>query len=180
MTPQKNRFNSWIAVFLIAVPFLWAVPTYYYLSNQTNKKSAQCEANMTQIGQALLDYANANGGTLPSAKTWVQDLKLEGEVLRCPADHDKEHPVSYAMNRNFSGKKLADIKDPQHAILIYESKSKEASPFGTGDDMVKIGKDTTGVGRHNTVGYRFNYYVTADGKTFWPQDLKEYKTLRWK
>jgi len=180
MTPKPNRINSWIAVFLIAVPFLWAVPTYYYLSTQTNKKSAQCEANMTEIGQALMEYASENGGVLPSARTWVQDLKLEGDILRCPADHDKEHPVSYAMNAAFSGKKLADIKDPAHAILIYETTGKSASPFGGDADMVKIGKDTTGVGRHNTVGYRFNYYVTADGKAFWPQDLKEFKTLRWK
>lgn len=180
MTPQKKRINSWIAVFLIAVPFLWAAPTYYYLSSQTNKKSARCEANMTQIGQALMEYVNENDGVLPSARTWVQDLRLEGDVLRCPADHDKEHPVSYAMNAQFSGKKLADIKDPAHAILIYESTGKSDSPFGTGSDMVKIGKDTTGLGRHNTVGYRFNYFVVATGKSFNPKDLTEYKALRWK
>jgi hypothetical protein len=180
MTPKTNRINSWIAVGIIATPFLWAAPTYYYLSSQTNKKSAQCETNMAQIAQAMTQYASENDGHLPNAKTWVQDLELSVDVLRCPADHDKEHPVSYAMNRNFSGKKLADIKEPQKAILVYESQSKEASPFGTGEDIIKIGKDTTGQGRHNTVGYRFNYYVTADGKALWPQDLKELKTLRWK
>ena len=83
------------------------------------------------------------------------------------------------MNANLSGKQLSGIKNPSKVILLYETTSKESVPAGVGKDLVSIGKDKVGQGRHNLVAYRFNYFVMADGSIREAGTADELKPLRW-
>jgi hypothetical protein len=135
---------------------------------------------MKALGAALLGYTHDNGNRLPAAKDWIAvTTKRTDERPHCKADTDKTHPSSYAMNANLSGKRLSEIKDPHNTVLLYETTSKASTPYGIGKDLVNVGKDTVGLGRHNTVGYRFNYYLMADGTIRAPQNVNEVKTYKW-
>jgi hypothetical protein len=176
----KRRRNNWIAILLIAVPLLWAVPTFFYLRAETAARNTACESTMKSFGAAMQSYARDNQKRLPDAKNWIVLLRpYHSEGFKCFADTNKTHPSSYAMNANLSGKKLSEIKDPHNTVLLYETTSKASTPFGIGKDLVNIGKDTVGLGRHNTVGYRFNYYLMADGSVRAPQNVAEVKTYKW-
>jgi hypothetical protein len=182
----KRRRNNWIAILLIAVPLLWAVPTFFYLRAETAAKNSTCRYHLKQLAQAIAQYRFDSDDKFPQAKNWLAplggycgvDCKYDAKTLRCPADHRTEG-FSYAMNANLSGKKLSEIKDPHNTILLYETTSKASTPHGTGKDLVSIGKETVGLGRHNTVGYRFNYYLMADGTVRAPQNVAEVKTYKW-
>ena len=178
--PKPNRRNFWLAIFIIALPFVWFIPGAIYMNVITKSQNASCQSAMKSLGYALLSYAEDNNGQLPNAKNWIAvAAQRTGEKPICNVDTDKAHSSSYAMNANLSGKKLSEIKDPSHTILLYETTSKASTPFGTGTDLVRVGKDNVGVGRHHTIGYRFNYYLMADGKVRAPKNLDEVKTYKW-
>ncbi len=180
MRINKDRRNSWIAIGIIALPFLWTIPTFYYLHQETATKNAQCENQLKRLGASLIaDYTAQNDGRLPDAKNWTAQLENSGENLRCPNDPDKARKVSYALNANLSGKRLSDIKNPGQVILLYETNSKQSTPFGVGKDMVDIGKPKNGQGRHNLVGYRFNFFLMADRSVRQAGTPDEKKPLRW-
>jgi hypothetical protein len=176
----RHRRNMWLALILIIAPLFWFVPTYFYMRNLTASQNASCQSTMKSLGAALLGYARDNNDQLPDAKDWIAvATRRTGERLHCVVDIDKTHPSSYAMNANLSGKKLSGIKNPHDVILLYESTSKAQVPFGHGEDLPHVGKDTVGVGRHHTLGYRFNYYLMADGSVRAPQNMDEVKTYKW-
>ena len=180
MTTNKNRRNSLIAIGIIALPFVWTIPTFYYLHQQTQSRNSQCESQLKKLGVSILSqYAVNHDGRLPVAKNWVTEIKnFKTNEIRCPND-PISHPVSYAMNANLSGKKLGEIKNPSQVILLYETNSKASTPFGVGKDMADIGKPKNGQGRHNLVGYRFNFFLMADGTVRQAGTPDEKKPLRW-
>jgi hypothetical protein len=176
----KRRRNWWLAVFIVALPLFWFVPGAIYMRQMTQAQNTSCQSTIQSLGRALLNYASDNDDHLPDAANWIMvAAQRTGEKPHCPADNDKTHPSSYAMNANLSGKKLSDIKDPHDTILLYETTSKASVPFGRGEDLVRLGKDTVGLGRHHTIGYRFNYYLMADGTVRAPKNLDEVKTYKW-
>lgn len=181
-THRPNRRNAWLAFLIIGLPLLWTLPTFYYLRAQTARHNSGCVQNLKMIYGALHIYAADHHGALPAGANWkaaILPYLEDATLLRCPADGDKTHPVSYAMNANLSGKKLQDIKNPHDVILLYETTSKASTPCGRGEDLVRIGKENVGVGRHNTIAYRFNYYLMADGTVRAPQDLPEVRSYQW-
>ena len=179
-TPPRKRNNNWVVFAFILSPLVWTIPTFFYLRAETKSNNATCEKYLKVLGTKMLQEYSANhAGRLPSAKTWVADVgKYGGDNFLCPNDH-VSHPVSYAMNANLSGKKISDIKNPGGVILMYETNGKQSTPFGVGKDLVDIGKDKAGQGRHNLVAYRFNYYLMADGTIRQAGTAKERKPLRW-
>ena len=180
MTPTKKRRNSWIAILIIVSPFLWTIPTFFYMRAETKAKNESCQSNLKSLNTGIQAYIRAHQGRLPETTNWLaitESFPTDG--LKCPADPDVTHPVSYAMNANLSGKKLSDIKNPGQVILLYETKSKQAIPFGVGKDMADIGKPKNGQGRHNKVGYRFNFFLMADGTIREAGTPDEKKPLRW-
>jgi len=182
MTPAKKRRNSWIAIGIIALPFVWTIPTFFYLRADTSKKNNWCQSNLKQLGLAFLQYQD-DKGAFPSSTNWTKPLGtyVDGndvQKYRCPSDL-KTEGFSYAMNANLSGKKLSEIKNPSQVILLYETNSKQSTPFGVGKDMVDIGKPKNGQGRHNLVGYRFNFFLMADGTVRQAGTPDEKKPLRW-
>jgi hypothetical protein len=91
---------------------------------QGNLEQAQCLSNLTQISAALEMYASDNDGHLPPAESWCDALLgpsvylKDPDALKCPGSGAAH---GYAMNDEYSGAKLADIKDAANAPLIYES-----------------------------------------------------------
>ena len=180
MTSAQKRRNAWLAALFIVSPLVWTIPTFFYLRSKSLADSALCSSSLMTHGLGLIGYAQNHGGVLPDAKNWIQATKAgEREMLKCPADPDESRSVSYAMNANLSGKKLSEIKNPSQVILLYETASKQNTPAGTGQDLVDIGKEKSGQGRHNKVGYRFNYFVMADGSIRKAGTPDEKKPLRW-
>lgn len=180
MTPAKKRRNAWIAVLIVGAPLLWTIPTVWYLKAETHHKNATCQENLETLNAAIDSFAKGHQNRMPDAKQWAVILQNQStQTLHCPADPDTQHASSYAMNADISGKKLSDFKNAHDVILVYETKSKDAAPFGVGKDMADIGKPDVGQGRHNKIGYRFNYFLMADGKIREAGTDKEKKPLRW-
>lgn len=179
--PEKkpSKVNFWIAAMIVGLPLIWTIPTFYYMREKTKNSNAQSVAQMQLLGDALMNYTKSNG-RYPVANNWIAPLSLQNGDLKNPADTDKTHVSSYAMNANLSGIKVSDIKNPHNVILLYETTSKDAVPSGLGDDIVKIGKEQGGLGRHYLVGYRFNYYVMADGSVRYPRIPEDVKNFLWK
>jgi hypothetical protein len=181
MTPAKKRRNAWLAALIVGAPLLWTVPTVWYLKVETHQKNATCQENLKTLNAAIKSFAEAHQNRLPNAQQWQAILQKQStETLHCPADPNTEHTSSYAMNANLSGKNLNEIKNSRDVILVYETKAKSAAPFGGGQDMADIGKPATGQGRHNRIGYRFNYFLMADGAIRQAGTPEEKKPLHWK
>lgn len=180
MTPAKKRRNAWIAALIVGAPLIWSIPTFFYLKAETKNKNVTCRENLKTLNAALESFAATHQNRLPNAQEWAQIVQSQNaQTLHCPADPDTQHASSYAMNAQLSGKKLSDIKDAGNVILVYETKSKDAAPLGDGKDIADIGKENVGQGRHNTIGYRFNYFLMADGSVHEAGTAKEKEPLRW-
>lgn len=115
----------------------------------------QCRANARQIAMAFQVYALKNDGKLPDASNWtdaIRPLLANPGVLRCPADTEAGHEVSYAMNKNLSGASLRDVRDAYKTVLLYESTSGKPNESGTGETIPSPPRHTNG-----------NVYIMADG-----------------
>lgn len=101
---------------------------------QTIGPLATCGIGFEMVRTSILDYAQANGGKLPPAATWQDDVrpfyaKLSpdeyGPFEKMSADGDwgcktGNSMTGIAYNSDLAGKLLTDIKDPYNTILIYE------------------------------------------------------------
>jgi hypothetical protein len=186
---DKVRSRQWLNVFLALLfvfgPVIWMVTAFNVMSRRTAATNGQCSSHLNQLAVAFKSYARDHNGLLPDSATWVDDLSRyagsgpdKHDVFHCPADRAAGRS-SYAMNRNLSGKRLQDIVDPAHMVLLYETKQSGLNPAGTGKDVVDVGNIDSGVGRHNTVGYRFNYYLFADFQVRYPRLPEQEKQYRW-
>lgn len=85
-------------------------------------KKAKCRENMKQIYQALLGYADVNGGMLPLSENWCQVLLdgkyIQPEELICPAVQEAHGKSNYVLNTMFAGKKIEEL--PARSFLLYE------------------------------------------------------------
>lgn len=115
----------------------------------------QCRANARQIAIAIQMYALKNDGKLPDASNWtdaIRPLLANPGVLKCPADTEAGHEVSFAMNKNLSGASLRDVRDAYKTVLLYESISGKPNESGTGETIPSPPRHTNG-----------NVYIMADG-----------------
>ena len=102
-------------------------------AQEANIQSA-CQEQLRQLGRALQMYAAASDDTLPDAAHWLDSIQrylAESPSLHCPAD--KTPGVSYAMNRNLSGKKRGQIGNQPITPLLYESTLHTANPADAGE-----------------------------------------------
>jgi hypothetical protein len=178
---SRNRISAILALLFIFGPLVWKVAAFNVMSKKTAATNGQCSGHLNQLAVAFKSYARDHNGKLPDAATWVDDLSHylgnnsdKYGIFRCPADRAAGRS-SYAMNRNLSGKRLQDIFDPANTVLLYETRQSGPNPAGTGKDVVDIGNIDSGLGRHNMVGYRFNYYLFADLQVRYPKPQQENK-----
>jgi hypothetical protein len=112
---------------------------------------AKCAISMEAMQEAVLEYANANGGKLPDAAKWQDLVKpyyakaiqksdakdnpfgvipAEGE-WGCTADD--EVATGIAFNSDLSNKKLADIQDQSGTVMLFEMKQRRMNLSGKYD-----------------------------------------------
>lgn len=78
-----------------------------------------CGTNLSNLGKAMLVYANEYNGKYPTADKWCDLLIAEGLVnerqLKCPAIKDKRVRCSYAINPN------CHVDSPPDTVLLFET-----------------------------------------------------------
>lgn len=105
--------------------------------------SITCAFAFEQIRTSVTDYADANGGKLPTASKWMDQVRpyYEKQVKSAKVEKnpfgtlpvngvwgctdDTGLKTGIAFNSELSNKKLADIKDKASTILIFEVPSAE-------------------------------------------------------
>jgi prepilin-type processing-associated H-X9-DG protein len=140
-TPQvRGRGMAITGLILGIIAFPIVILFYFMLGAMTPGLSnvreaanrAKCHANMSQLGQAMLMYANANKGEFPDKleDLLTTDPTIDRNVFICP-DDDKTAPsgsVQIAAQGIASGKNCSYIyvgsgvtaSDPPDTVLLYE------------------------------------------------------------
>jgi hypothetical protein len=84
---------------------------------------AQCQSNLKQIAIAMLMYAKDNDGYLPPPERWKDALNSKytknEKIFMCPST--RTYARNYAMNSALRGMRLKDIRNPERAVLVFES-----------------------------------------------------------
>jgi prepilin-type processing-associated H-X9-DG protein len=102
-------------------------------------RQSSCLSNIKQLALATLAYAQDWDEVLPPAENWAEAIlpyTKNTQLLLCPTDQTGEK-ISYAMVSRLGGRKLADIPDPQHTILIYEV--EHGQPVYRHNDGMNVG-----------------------------------------
>ncbi len=102
----------------------------------------KCMVSLQAMQQAVNDFAADNGGKLPNASTWQDQVKpyyakaIETKKIKenpfgvipaegewgCEAENNSMTGIAF--NLDLSGKKLADLKDPADTVLLFETKER--------------------------------------------------------
>ncbi len=123
-------------------------------------------SNLKQIALAVEMYAQDHHEQMPDADQWVDQVSpyLVGKAV---PPSEREHTLaallrdpsapqgekwSYAFNRNLSGVKLADIKNPAETVLLFESTTGVKNAADTGQSVPRGGRHNAG-----------DYYAFAEG-----------------
>jgi prepilin-type processing-associated H-X9-DG protein len=174
--PLRRARRAQAGLVLLALPvLLLGAAIVYPVFAQAREKAIQasCLSNTKSISLRLLIYAQDHDGRLPEADRWTDEIMPYAgnkNIFLCPKHSRPGSPqvtCSYAFNRALSGKNIADIKDPAHMILIFES---DLGWNGSGD----IGR-LPAQPRHN----RGDNYGFGDGHAQWVARERA-ETLSWK
>lgn len=86
---------------------------------------AKCSANLKSIGNALLEYANDNGGRYPDSLDPIAEapIRIPLETFVCPASADEK-----AM-------RVATLNDGGHLSYIYLGKGRKREEMGADDPL---------------------------------------------
>ncbi|MGD9495617.1 MAG: hypothetical protein AB7Y46_04835 [Armatimonadota bacterium] len=88
-----------------------------------------CASNLKQLGLAMLMYAQDYDERLPIADRWcgaTYPYIRNREIHHCPAD---DAAFSYAFNYKLSRQPLTAVRQPAHAIALYESEIGKGDAF---------------------------------------------------
>ena len=136
---KKSSALPWIiigGVLVCCIGPIAAIGGAGYFGMKSMSPMIGCTIAMNGISRALEDYTKANGGKLPPAATWQTDIApyydkvLKGEDAGPFAIPTSKEPFGcgegsaktpFAFNTAFAGKKIADIKDKDAAILVFET-----------------------------------------------------------
>jgi len=108
------------------------------------KDTAGCGLAMGHIQRAMILYSKDHEGKLPKAATWMDDVRPyyhkaqarnkdtdkvfgsmpDGEPFACTSDGVK---TGIAFNKDLSGKKVSDIKEPMDTVLVFETTNVQAN-----------------------------------------------------
>jgi hypothetical protein len=90
---------------------------------------------MRVAAQAVMQYAEAHGNTLPPPQTWTDDVvkySLDPSVLRRPGLKDGE--CGYALSAQIAGQKLPDWPARSTAVLLFEVDDPAPNLVGAPDE----------------------------------------------
>jgi len=142
-----------------------------------------CTQHLNTLVQAIRRYARQNGGMLPAAETWQDDIAVfvldarpgmgqgqeadPGDLFTCPAAPDLQ--FAYAINAEIAGKSAFDFTNHDTIVLVFESDLNRPNAAGSPD------RDTVR-GRHHLpdreplslVGYLGGQVSEAT----WPDELQ--------
>lgn len=139
--------------------------------NQSRDRARQLSSlsNLRQIGLALVMYAQGHDGRLPNADTWVDDITPVWEhvelLFRDPSVPGGQW--NYAFNRALSGVKLADLKNPEATVMVFESTANVKNAADEGASVPRPGRHGGGT-----------TYVFADGRAKWIADKETMPSFR--
>jgi hypothetical protein len=147
----------WIAIIVVGACVALGVAGYFFTMNMMRQVSplASCTQTFEAAQKALVEYAAANGGKLPEADTWMDDVQpyyekhIEdfssapgfvkdmapsppGSAWGCQWD---ARTTGLTFNTDLGGAVLADIKDPAATPMVYESEGaarNKNQPYGKG------------------------------------------------
>lgn len=104
------------------------------------KNFASCSVGATEVGHAVVQYADDHNGKLPDAKTWQDEVKPYFAKLAAKGsqkvsflnsmdpngvwgckDETGTGMTGFAFDSDLSGKKLDDIQDKQDTVMIFET-----------------------------------------------------------
>jgi len=98
---------------------LWAP---MFVKGATFRHMYACAANERRLAEAMLMYAEKNDDRLPASRDWADAITpyvSDRETFSCPSAPGKRS--GYAFNQALSSIKVADIRDPGHAVMLFES-----------------------------------------------------------
>jgi prepilin-type processing-associated H-X9-DG protein len=83
-----------------------------------------CLSNLKRLGNGMLDYASDNDERLPVAN-WMEFAQTRAKAdtpLRC-SELPKPGPdaYGYAMHKRMVGQQLTKLKEPDKAVMLFES-----------------------------------------------------------
>ncbi|MHC4624719.1 MAG: phage holin family protein [Planctomycetota bacterium] len=137
-------------------------------------RAAVCMSNLHRLAVALNQYAKVHKDYLPGADRWCDllmetDANLSENVFKCPAA--KDGPSTYAFNKALDGRRLSDVNDPAHVVLLFEA--EQGWNLSGGQESVKMRHQST-MGRfYNAVFCDFSVRMCRE------EELAE-SLLRWK
>jgi hypothetical protein len=142
MPPRKNSNSKliWgIVIAVVSVCCLGIAGVGYFLYSAVGKVTPLfgCGDKFQDIRTAVMHYADGHGGKLPKAATWQDDIQPDLQQILLTIRPEKrpfgtitangdfscslsKPPTGIAFNSNLSGKSLADIKDKEKTVLLYE------------------------------------------------------------
>lgn len=146
-----------IVLVVLAIPCLLLVGGGFWVYNvaKTNvMPMAGCAIGFEELRDSILAYADDNDGKLPNAATWQDDVrsyfakeskgnkqdKGPFETFQPDGDWGCKHEggmTGIAFNSELSGKKVADIKDPEDTIVIYEVPAAKRNASGVYKEQAK-------------------------------------------
>jgi len=131
---RRARPLALFAIISPALAFGWVC--YEGLSSAMGKTAQSlCLSTEQSLAEYLSKYADEHNETLPPAATWLDDLIAvratpDGWRAHCGADRRRGARSSYAFNPALSGVKLADIKEPDKVVLVFEADIPGDNPSG--------------------------------------------------
>jgi prepilin-type processing-associated H-X9-DG protein len=132
----KVRYRLWprVVLLLAAGLSLWLLIFCIQAGLGAAQKAARtsCQSNLELLAMATLMYTADHKDLLPPADSWVDatfPYVRYIKAYKCPADLTGGR-ASFAMNANLSGKNIKQIKHPERIILLFETDSPGANPYG--------------------------------------------------
>jgi hypothetical protein len=133
---------------------------------EAEEQQSTCYDHLRKLGEAARRYARDNGGVLPKAGTWQDDLAVyllddpaAADLYRCPAAPDLD--CAYAINEQVAGKNALELRGHGSTVLFFESRLNVPNATGLPE------RDAPTEGRHVDPwsGRRLTLAVFLNGRT---------------
>ena len=131
---------------------------------EAEQQSSTCYDHLRKLAAAARRYARDNGGMLPAAESWQDDLAPylldepdADELCHCPAAPDLEY--AYAINEEIAGKNATELTGHGTIVLFFESDLNVPQAAGSPE------REAPTDGRHldQWSGRRQNHVAHLDG-----------------